>query len=56
VFKLLDNAITEFIQAKKLKTEKLDPHGPAQSDLIEEEWFAQKQLNLFEDSDPTLYK
>lgn len=56
MIKLLDSAITEIIQAKKLKTEKLDPHGPAQSDLIEEEWFARQQLTFFEESDPTIYK
>ena len=56
MIKLVDSAINEIIAIKKLKTEKPDTLGPAQTDLIEEEWFAHQQINLFEETDPTIYE
>ena len=56
MIKLVDRAIIEIIAIKELKTEKPDTLGSGQSDLIEEEWFARQQMNLFEDTDPSIYE
>ncbi len=46
--RLLERAITEIVELKKLVPPSTDPFAPAQSDLIEEAHFVEQQLDLLE--------
>lgn len=45
--RLLEKAIVEIIELKKLVAPKTDPFAPAQTDLIEETHFIEQQLDFF---------
>lgn len=45
--RILENAIIEIVELKKLVAPKTDPFAPAQTDLIEEAYFIERQLDLF---------
>ena len=47
MIRLLEKAIVEIVELKKLVAPKTDPFAPGQTDLIEETHFIEQQLNLF---------
>ena len=47
MIRLLEKAIVEIVELKKLVAPKIDPFAPGQTDLIEETHFIEQQLDLF---------
>ncbi len=47
MLRLVEKAIVEIIKLKEIKKPNLDPFPPAQTDVIEETWFVEQQLSLF---------
>ena len=48
MIRLLEKAVVEIVLLKKLDPPATDPFAPAQTDLIEEAYFIDQQLDLLE--------